>query len=150
MRSSRPVLSALLALALACSAVARPAPFAAGEPCGWCRMALADRHLAAQLAAPSEEPRFFDDIGCLRDYLRAQKALPRGTAAYVADHVTGEWIPAWGAIYTRVAVLETPMGSHLIAHRDATSLARDRRAAGGVVLTAQEVFGPAGPPRGAP
>ena len=60
----------------ACSspAAAGDAPPAAldtrNETCRSCRMPVSDPRLAAQLAAPGEEPVFFDDIGCLRDFLR--------------------------------------------------------------------------------
>jgi len=37
------------------------------DACAHCRMAVSDPRFAAQLAAPGEEPRFFDDLGCLRD-----------------------------------------------------------------------------------
>src|SRR5262249_29888212 len=41
------------------------------DTCAWCRMAISDTRFAAELLAPAEEPRLFDDIGCLRDYLAA-------------------------------------------------------------------------------
>jgi copper chaperone NosL len=111
-------------------------------------MAVSDPRFAAQLVAPSEEPRFFDDIGCLRDYLAATRSRSQGGAAFVADHRTKAWVPAARAAYTRVPALETPMGSHVIAHADAASRDADPDAAGGSPLTPAEVFGPAGPPGG--
>ncbi len=138
----------LLLLTGACAAggPVPPASLDAGaEACAWCRMAVSDRSLAAQLTAPGEEPRFFDDIGCLAAYLRQHPGRRPDESAYVVDHRTRQWIPARAAVYTRVAALETPMNSHLIAHADAGSRAADPRAAAGTVLTADEVFGPALP-----
>lgn len=100
------------------------------ESCGWCRMGVSDRRFAAQVVAPSEEPRFFDDLGCLESYLAGTK-LPPGAALFVADHRTKEWVPAARAVYTRVAGLSTPMGSHLLAHADAASRDADPDARGG-------------------
>lgn len=120
---------------------------AKNEGCSFCRMAISDARFAAQLVAPAEEPRFFDDIGCLRDYLEAT-ALPSEAVAYVADHRTKDWVRADRALYTKLHALETPMASHLIAHADAGSREADREAAGGTPLTAGDVFGPAGPPGG--
>lgn len=117
------------------------------ESCSFCRMAISDAHFAAQLVAPAEEPRFFDDIGCLRDFLDAA-ALPSEAVAYVADYRTKAWVRADRALYTMLPALETPMGSHLIAHADAASREADRAAAGGTPLTASEVFAPPGPPGG--
>jgi copper chaperone NosL len=113
-------------------------------------MAVSDVRFAAQLAAPGEEPRFFDDIGCLRDFLAEGPPLPRGTVAFVADHRTREWVPAGRAVYTRREGLETPMASHLVAHGSAASRDADPAAAGGTPVGAAEIFGPRGPPDGGP
>jgi copper chaperone NosL len=102
-------------------------------------MAVSEARFAAQIVARGEEARFFDDIGCLRDFLRAEKPAA-GAMAYVADHRTGEWVHAARAVYTRVPGLATPMGSHVVAHADAASRDADARVRGGVPLTAAEVF----------
>ena len=146
---------AALALSLAATACTGgpPAPAALdtrNETCAHCRMAVSDARFAAQLVAPREEPRFFDDVGCLRDWLRAARSTPPGAVAYVADHRTKAWLRAARATYARVDALETPMGSRLVAHADAGSRAADPAAAGGTPLTAAEVFSPALPPDGAP
>lgn len=131
------------ALAAACSAPG-PAPLdTKSESCAWCRMAVSDRRFAAQLVAPAEDPRFFDDIGCLASYLHSQRELPRGARAYVTDHLTHAWVEAGAAVYTRVETLDTPMGSHLLAHADAALRARDDAAKRGQPLSAAELFGSA-------
>lgn len=116
------------------------------DACTSCRMAISDASLGAQLVAPYEEPRFFDDLGCLRDYLKSPRALPRGTVAYVVDHRTRAWVRASAAVYTRHDALATPMASHLMAHVDAASRDQDPAARGGQPVSATDVFGPAGPP----
>ena len=118
------------------------------DACGWCRMAVTDLRFAAQLVAPSEEPRFFDDIGCLATFLKAGGAPARGQIAYVADHRTKQWVRASAALYTKVPGLLTPMNSFLVAHADAASRAADDSAKGGTPMTAAEVYGPGGPPDG--
>ncbi len=111
-------------------------------------MAVSAPRFAAQLVAPGEEPRFFDDLGCLRDWLRAHPAAPRGAVAYVADHRDGAWVPAAAAVYARVPGLATPMGSELVAHQDAASRVADRSLGRAVPVAPAELFGPAGPPDG--
>jgi copper chaperone NosL len=113
------------------------------DACAFCRMPVSNPKLAAQLAAPGEEPRFFDDIGCLRDYAAGTPKLPARAAAYVADYRTGRWVAASSASYERCAAIETPMGSHLIAHA-----AGSNATAGCEPRTAADVFGAAGPPPG--
>ena len=136
-------------VAFACTGGARePAPLdTRNEQCASCRMAVSSAVFASQLVAPGELPRFFDDLGCLADYLKAGKA-PRGAMAFVADHRTKDWVRADHAVYTRVPGLETPMGSHVIAHAGPASRDQDADARGGAPVTATELFGPAGPPIG--
>jgi copper chaperone NosL len=116
------------------------------EMCRSCRMPVSDASLAAQLVAPGEEPKFFDDIGCLRDFLGRFPASV-GSVAYVADHRTKNWVRASAALYAR-SNLDTPMGSHWIAHAGAASRDADPAAAGGAPVAASEIFGAAGPPDG--
>lgn len=116
------------------------------ETCRSCRMPVSDASLAAQMAAPGEEPKFFDDIVCLRDFL-ALPPVSAGATAYVADHRTTRWVRASAAVYTRAAI-PTPMGSHWIAHETASSRDADPASAGGAPVAIRDIFGPAGPPDG--
>ena len=137
----------VLAMA-ACSAPGPAALDTRSDACSWCRMAVSDPRFAAQLVAPADEARFFDDVGCLASYLRAKRDLPKGVIAYVADHRTQAWVEAATAVYTKVESIETPMASHLVAHVDAGSRDADSGARGGIRLSLADVFGPSGPPRG--
>jgi copper chaperone NosL len=135
-------------LTLGCSA-GSPGPAALDtrtEICRSCRMPVSDARLAAQLDARGQEPAFFDDLACLRDYLAHEPASP-ASVAYVADHRTKAWVRASAALYTRASI-ETPMGSHWIAHVDAASRDADAAARGGRPVTPGEIFGPGGPPDG--
>jgi len=116
------------------------------EVCRSCRMPVSDPGLAAQIAAPGEEPKFFDDIGCLRDFL-VHAPPSKESVAYVADHRTLKWVRASAAVYTKAAI-STPMGSHWIAHADAASRDADPDAKGGVSVDRTEIFGKGGPPDG--
>jgi copper chaperone NosL len=137
--------------ALACAAgPPRPEPLdARNEACASCRMAVSDARFAAQLVAPGEEPRFFDDVGCLSAFLKAGRA-PAGATAFVADHRTREWIRADRAVYTRVPGLETPMGSKLVAHADPSSRDQDAAAHAGAPVSMAELFAAGEPPAGHP
>jgi copper chaperone NosL len=110
-------------------------------------MAVSSAVFASQLVAPGELPRFFDDLGCLAAHLKAGKA-PAGAVAFVADHRTKAWVRADRAVYTRVPGLETPMGSHLIAHVDVASRDQDQDTRAGTPVSAAELFGPVGLPAG--
>jgi copper chaperone NosL len=143
--------AATVALATVACGGGAPEPAALdtrNEACASCRMAVSSAAFAAQLVAPGELPRFFDDLGCLADYLKAGKAKA-GATAFVADHRTKAWVRADRAVYTRVPGLETPMGSHAIAHADAASRDADPDARTGAALLPGDLFGPGGPPVGA-
>ena len=139
---------AVAALALACACAAGTAcgsgtaavPIERGAPCAFCRMAIVDEHLAAEIVAPGEEPRQYDDIGCLANDLQ-KRAIPSGGRAFVADYRSGALLPAESAIYSRVEALATPMMSHLFAHPNDAARLADARVREGVRMTPREVFG---------
>jgi copper chaperone NosL len=111
----------------------------ANESCHHCRMIVSDLRLAAQIVARGEEPQFFDDLGCLREYLRSAQ-LPASAVAFVADHRTGEWVRAVDAVYARSRTVATPMASGLLAWRDAASRAADVTGAGAEPVTWERAF----------
>jgi copper chaperone NosL len=142
----------LLALAAAACASRPPEPEpldTRSEACAACRMAVSDARFAAQLAAPGELPRFFDDVGCLAGFVKGGRA-PAGAIAFVADHATRSWVRADAALYTRVPALATPMGSHVIAHANAASRDADPAAGGGAPVAPADLFGPGGAPGSRP
>ena len=138
------VCTALLAIGTACSAgVSPPAELdPTNDTCTICRMAVSDRRVAAQVVERGEEPRFFDDIGCLAKFL-AERGQ-REAAVYVADHRTGEWTPAASAVYSRLPRASTPMASGLVAHATQESRAQDAEAGGSVPVEASSVIGDRG------
>lgn len=151
MNARRALLGPILAgtfAAMACTGgEPSPAPLdTATETCRSCRMPVSDPRLAAQLSAPGEEAVFFDDIGCLRDFLK-QNRVPPAAFAYVVDHRTASWVRAAEATYSRCPSLETPMGSHLIAHSSPESRDADATAGRCAGVSPEEVFG-SPPPSG--
>src|SRR5262249_3415170 len=121
----------------------------ANDQCASCRMVLSDVRFAAQVAAPGEEPRFFDDLRCLHDGLAGGGPLPRGAAIFVTDFRTGAWVPATGAVFARVPAVDTPMASHWVAWADEASRRSDPAGAQAVPVQAEEILGAvAGAPSG--
>ncbi len=135
----------LCVFAAACTSSPKPAAVSDADTCAFCRMAVSDAHLAAQIVAPGEEPRIYDDIGCLVNGLKREPTAP-DSVAYVADHRTGEWVRASAAVYTRVSGLSTPMGSHIVAHSSLASRNADDAAKNGQPVTGAELFGATGAP----
>lgn len=146
------VRTAVLALSLtlaACAGDPRPEALNKGQDlCASCRMPVSDAHFVTQIVAPGELPRFFDEVGCMAEYLRSGQLKTDGAVAWVADHRTEAWVRADRAVYTRVPTLRTPMNHQVIAHESEASRDADADARGGQPVTAQEIFGPKGPPSG--
>jgi copper chaperone NosL len=104
-------------------------------------MGVSDRRFAAQLTARGAEPRFFDDAGCLRDWLKDPKERAAWTA-WVSDHRTKEFVPAATAVFTKSPTAQTPMNSGILAYADAASRDQDPAAAGGTPVSPADVLGP--------
>jgi copper chaperone NosL len=123
----------------ACGGALGPAPLdTAHDTCASCRMVVSDRRLAAQVVAPGEDPHFFDDLGCLREYLSTHR--PSNAIVFVADHRTGDWTPASHAVFSRLPRPSTPMASGLVAHADPASRDADPSAAGSQPVVALDVL----------
>jgi copper chaperone NosL len=135
-------LALMVGLVVACDRhTLQPVPIdPANDACAHCRMLVSDRRTAAEIVAPGEEPRIFDDLGCLRDALTAM-ALPADAVIYVADHRTGSWVDARTAHYVQTTA-STPMTSGILAHADRGSRDADAVAASGRPLDVAEVLGP--------
>jgi copper chaperone NosL len=103
-------------------------------------MTIADARVAGEVIAPGEEPRQYDDIGCLADDLK-KRPLTSGARVFVADYSTGALIAAAEAVYTRVDAIETPMMSHLVAHANDAARDGDTRVRSGIRTTVNDVFG---------
>jgi copper chaperone NosL len=130
-----------LVAAVACAgAVATPVEIGMGtDACAHCRMTIVSRNTAAEIVAPGEEPRFFDEVGCLRDYL-ARATITPDAVIYVADHRTGAWVDARAAVFAHTAV-STPMASGLLAYADADSRHADPAARDGTPIDVSAILG---------
>ena len=134
---------------VSCSGNGGPETLVKGkDTCAHCRMPISDLHFAAQIIAPGELTLFFDDPGCLGQFVVSGQVKGEGATAWVADHRTGAWIRADLAVYTRVPDLRTPMNHNLVAHESVASRAADPEVRGGHAVDLEQIFGPKGPPVG--
>lgn len=92
--------------------------------CARCGMMISDVPHAAQAVTQTEEPRFYDDRGCL-----AQDAarLPAGARLFVQlDGGTG-WVDVREAFFAFPSDTRTPMGYGLTAFRNEANARRADR-----------------------
>jgi copper chaperone NosL len=141
MIARRLVLASAAVLVAACAHTLAPATLdTRNDACAFCRMIVSDERTASQIVSPLEEPRFFDDFGCLASYL-ASATVPADAAVFVADHRTKEWVRADSAIFTRLSGAAGAMGSRVVAHASAASRDEDSDAAGGRTVSVADVLG---------
>jgi copper chaperone NosL len=87
------------------------------QPCGHCSMLLSDRRTAAQLLLPDGSRKFFDDIGCMVEWLSEEGAKPR--AMWVRNPDGTGWVSTEGAHFSSGA--RTPMDYGYVASSDGLS-----------------------------
>lgn len=140
---------AIAGLAACARGPARPVTIdRANDQCASCRMVISDARTAAQVTLPGEEPRFYDDLVCLRLGLRGTAPIPEGAGVFIVDYRTGAWEPLDKALFVRLAAADTPMASHWVAYADDRSRRLDPQAAGVEALPAADFLAAEEPEEG--
>ncbi len=109
------------------------------ENCSFCRMAVSQREFAAQVVTVTGAFDTFDDIGCLRDWIKEHHP-PEASGIFVVDYQTGQWIDARTASYVHSKKLPTPMSSGFAAYQKKTSAETAAAKLEGKVLQWEEMF----------
>ena len=101
----------------------QPVPLDHAE-CASCRMLISRVDDAAQAVAPGDEPRFYDDRGCLA---KDVALLPSGARLFVQLDGGAGWTDVDHAFFAFPANARTPMGYGVTAFRtDAAASNADR------------------------
>lgn len=137
---------AVAGLALAgCSRPPRPVPIVLNEEsCSQCRMAVSQREFAAEAVDPGGAVHYFDDIGCLAAWVRAQKP-PDTIGLFVVDYGNGAWLDARSAFYVRSTLVQTPMSYGLVAFGKRSDAAAAAERLQGQIVTWEELLLPSEP-----
>ena len=134
MWTSRLVIVAFALLATACGAKAMGPPEIVMDrtACSHCGMIVSEPVYAAAFQPHDEEPRVFDDIGCMLQALRTEAASSMNV--WVQDASGGGWLDADGAIFVASPQLRTPMGGGLLAYADEAAAGKAASTLGGEVV----------------
>lgn len=84
-----------------------------------CLMGLADQKFSAQSVNMRNEVLWYDDLGCLVEYMKTPDWESYGgddAVSYIGDAETGEWLRVEDAWY--VFGVDTPMGYGYAAHKE--------------------------------
>jgi copper chaperone NosL len=89
-------------------------------------MAISERRFAAEFIDSEGGAHKFDDLVCMKSYLRDRNSRVQMTACFVTDYETRRWVPGPEAFYVSSPEFKTPMGGGIVAFADR---ARAERAA---------------------
>jgi nitrous oxide reductase accessory protein NosL len=130
--------AALLSAACGVRAEGPPEIVVDRTPCSRCGMLISETLYAAAYQTPGADARVFDDIGCLRDAARSERAALR---IWVHDAADGRWMNGFEAVLVSSPSIRTPMGGNMLAYRDPA--AADRAAGrhnGRVIRSISEIL----------
>lgn len=117
-RGSRLALLGFIVLFAACGRPEiAPVDIHPEDMCSMCRMAISEKQYAAEFITKDGETVKFDDIGCLRAYLKRQNRDDIA-AYYVVDFDSRQWINAEAAYFVHSPEIETPMRGGIAAFKD--------------------------------
>ena len=128
------VIVAVALLAAACSAKAAGPPeiVVDASACSHCGMLISEPVYAAAYQARRQEPRVFDEIGCMLDAVRSETASP--IHIWVQDAAGAGWLDADEAIFVASPRIKTPMNGGVLAYAEAAPAAKAAAAHGGDVV----------------
>ncbi len=111
------------------------------DMCSMCRMAISEKQFAAEFITNDGDPFKFDDIGCLREYLKTRADRGKIGAYFVVDYETRKWIKAEEAYFVKSDQLTTPMGGNTVAFLDRVKADEARSKYQGQLLSWPELNG---------
>lgn len=134
MSTPRLVIVVFALLSAACSARAAGPPEIVVDrvACSHCGMFISEPIYAAAYQAAGQEPRLFDDIGCLLDAVRRETAS--SIEIWVQDAAGAGWLDADKATFVASPDIRTPMSGGLLAYADASAAEKAAAAHRGEVL----------------
>lgn len=103
-----------------------PVAIAPEDMCSFCKMAISERRYAAEFIDSDGQTFKFDDIGCMIDFIKANKGSMKISAQFVVDFDNKQWVRASEAYYVHTPEIKTPMGGDTMAFGEE---AKARRAA---------------------
>ena len=111
------------------------------DVCLHCKMAVSEKQYAAQFITKDGEAHKFDEIGCMREYLKTKQERGQVAAHFVADYKSGKWLKAEEAHFVKSAELATPMSGNIVAFQTPAEAQAAATNYQGEPLSFADVFG---------
>jgi copper chaperone NosL len=141
MTTARAVILAFALLSTACGAHTPGPPEIVVDRtmCSHCGMFVSEPSYAAAYRVRGQDPRIFDDIGCLLDALGRETTAP--IDVWLQDATGRGWLDADEAAFVVNANVSTPMSGGVLAYADAAAAAHAAAThRGDVVRSFQELM----------
>jgi copper chaperone NosL len=126
------VMFALLAAACSAKASGPPEIVVDRTACSHCGLFVSEPAYAAAYQAAGNEPRVFDDIGCMLKALRRETASP--VTVWLQDAAGAGWIDSGTANFVASPRIATPMSGGVLAYADPAAAEQAAAAHGGRVM----------------
>ena len=126
------IVLALLTASCSARAAGHPEIVVDHTVCSHCGMLVSEPAYAAAYHAPGQEPRVFDDIGCMLEAIRHETASP--ITVWFQDAGGGGWLSADQAIFVDAPRIQTPMHGGVVAYGDAAAAEKAAATHTGVVV----------------
>ncbi|MCG3160781.1 MAG: hypothetical protein JMDDDDMK_01856 [Acidobacteria bacterium] len=109
------LLGCALLLAACGQAEITPVEINPEDMCSMCRMAISEKQYASEFITKDGDAMKFDDLTCLREYLKTKGGHDQIAAYFVADYETKKWLKGESAHFVKSAEFATPMGGNIVA-----------------------------------
>ncbi len=81
-------------------------------------MAISELHFAGEFIDANGAVHKFDDLGCMKSYLKDRNLNLPTAASFVVDFETRQWVAGPEAFYVRSPEFKTPMAGGVAAFAD--------------------------------
>lgn len=93
------------------------------EACAQCKMTIMDKRYACEFITKKGKAYKFDDIGCLRKYIKEENLSEADLTIYVANYnnPAGKFLDARHAVYLHNDFFKSPMNGYTAAFAEGSS-----------------------------
>ena len=87
------------------------------EACSYCKMTIMDKRYAAEVLTKKGKTYKFDDISCLKKYIKEEKLTESELTVFVADYNNpgSQFLDARQVVYLHNEIFKSPMNGNFAA-----------------------------------
>ena len=91
------------------------------DACSHCKMIIMDKHYASEILTKKGKAYKFDDIACLRKYIKEENLVEADLTVFVADYDNpgSKFLDARHVVYLHSSIFKSPMNGSFAAFASA-------------------------------